>query len=185
MSFFSNAFLVRIQEIEFWKCYWKTRNKLSIQLPYRWLIRFALIRGFQMWHQSWVCIIFDVYFDKKHQNRVTHDSGLERDHLGMYLKQTLVSNIYWQTQRNIMHCSNTQGGPLYLWHKAIPYLEGLTCRTWSKWHPALRTGAARLAVGRVWLFSPHQSMFLEKGMYRRLQLCWYWLAFHVSLWTEK
>ena len=98
------------------------------------------------------------------------DDHVQGDHLGMYLKQTPGWNIYWQTQRNITHRSNTQGGPFYLWHKTIPYLEQLAYRTWSKWHPALWTGAARLDVGRVLLFSPDQFMLLTKGMHRRLQL---------------
>ena len=73
--------------------------------------------------------------------------------------------------RNIIHRSNTQGGSFYLWYKLIRYLEWLTCMTWSKLHPALRTGAARLDVWRVWLFSRDQTMLLIKDLYRRLEIC--------------
>ena len=99
-----------------------------------------------------------------HVEKLSH-SQIQGDHLGMYLKQTPGSNVYWQTQSNIMHRSNTQGGSFYLWRKTIPYLEGLAWRTGSKWHPDLPTGAARLDVGRVWLFSPDQSMLLTKDIY--------------------
>ena len=96
---------------------------------------------------------------------------LQGDHLGTYLKQTPGSNMHSQTQRNIIHCLNNQGEPFYLRHKNIRYLENLTCKTWSKLHHVLRTDAARLDVGRVWLFSPNVSMLLTKGIHRRLQMC--------------
>ena len=51
-------------------------------------------------------------------------------------------------------------------------MVGLPYRTRSKWHSALQTDAARLDVGRVWLFSPGQFVFPTKGIYRRLQLCY-------------
>ena len=90
----------------------------------------------------------------------------------MNLKKTPGSNKYWQTQRNITHRSSTQGGSFYLWHKNIRHLDGLTYRTRSKWHPALRNDAAGLDVGCDSLFSPGQSVLPTKGIYRRLQPCY-------------
>ena len=95
----------------------------------------------------------------------------------MYLKQTPGSNTYRHTQWNIIHRSSAQGGSFYLWHKTTRYLEELTCRTWSKLHPVLRTGAARFDVGGVWLFSSDQSMLRIRGVYRRLQL-WCAIGLH-------
>ena len=44
--------------------------------------------------------------------------------------------VFIDSQWNIIHCSNTQGRSFYLWGKTTQYLELLTYRTWSKWHPA-------------------------------------------------
>ena len=38
--------------------------------------------------------------------------------------------------------------------------------------PALRSGAARFAIGRLWLSSPGQSVLRTKGKCRRPQLCY-------------
>ena len=56
--------------------------------------------------------------------------------------------------------------------KKIRHFKGLTYRTRSKLHPALRIDAAGLDVGRVWLFSQGQTVLPTKGIYRRLQLCY-------------
>ena len=50
-------------------------------------------------------------------------------------------------------------------------METPTYRTCSKWHPALGTGAARLDDGRLWLFSPGQSVVRTKRIYIAVYSC--------------
>ena len=91
--------------------------------------------------------------------------------------------MYWETQWNIIQHSNTQCGSFYLWHKTVRYLEELTYRTCWKRHPTLQTGAARLDVGRAWLFFSGHSVLRAKGKYRRLQLC-FTVALHFMCFSE-
>ena len=75
MSFFyhkETAFSVRAQELNFWKCYGKSKNKFSIPLSYWRSKRFALMRGFQIWSsQNWAWIIYDPYFGRKKTSKYT------------------------------------------------------------------------------------------------------------------
>ena len=56
-------------------------------------------------------------------------------------------------------------------------MEGLTNRTCSKWHPVLQTGAARLDVGRVWLFSPGQFVPRKKHISPSTYSCGFLLTY--------
>ena len=51
--------------MKFWKYYGKPKSIFSFPLSYWGCKRFALMRGFQIWSQNWVWILFDPYIDQK------------------------------------------------------------------------------------------------------------------------
>ena len=86
---------------------------------------------------------------------------IQGDHLEVYLKQRLGTDLHWRAPSNIIHRSDTQGGSFYLLYKLSRYLQWLSCSRCSKWHSDSWTGAAPVDAGFVAIFYGLSTSLLQ------------------------